>query len=306
MKRSDGIVSSFPDGETSVALHRMAAHTEPPGMGGAAPMPEPASTDPEDLDDWFNELFGDEEAEDDDRMAVSGGATVLDIAAIAPALSAFGITTSPYEAATAEPAPGGAVFSFPITGGGAEGDELTIEHDGSGVTLWRGDRSATIGNFEIEISGDEARIVGDVIGRAEEVDLFQLGESSDNGIEVFAAAALAAAIGGLAGEEAEARVAGATFGYADTAPTFDATVPPPEGAQAVPTEDGTPVGADAPAEFAFSGEAAEPDPTAPITPAIGPTADAEDSDATTTLDGDPGPRDPSSDDEPPVGDLPLT
>lgn len=149
-------------------------------------------------------------------LPIVGGITTVDVAPVAPALDSLGLSAAPFGSATAD----GTVFSFPITGGTAEGAVLTILHEGSGVTLSGGGQEATVGNFVIETA--TAQILGDVIGGPQDVPLFDFGDVGDDGIPLLVTAPLAqtldAVFGSDDGDSDEFGLTGALFANAATAP----------------------------------------------------------------------------------------
>lgn len=142
---------------------------------------------------------------------IDGGATMVEV--VAP-LGDLGLGGAPFGTATAE----GAVFTFPITGGTANGDALLIEHVGSGVTLFTlddtDDTEVTVGNFLIDTA--QGTIFGDVIGGPANLDLFSL-VSDPNGIGLNITGTLAGALTGIFGAP---DLANERFGLAKTNPSI--------------------------------------------------------------------------------------
>jgi hypothetical protein len=79
-------------------------------------------------------------------LPIIGNSTSVTVTA---PLGDLGLTGAPLGTATVEIVDGLPVFSFPVTGGTANG-ALLVEHDGSGVTLTAGETSAFVQNFLID------------------------------------------------------------------------------------------------------------------------------------------------------------
>lgn len=149
----------------------------------------------------------------------AGGATQVAVdPAVVELLTSAGIAVAPDAPATAGPFKGTLAASFPITGYRLR--NLTITHRG-GLTFSAGDRSISVGSFEIELA--KLRVTGtasgSVIGDAGRVPLFTLAKSTrrDLGLVTLkltdtAAGALNATFG------VDAFAAGDTFGYATPRP----------------------------------------------------------------------------------------
>lgn len=146
-------------------------------------------------------------------VSIAGGVTSVEVTAD---LAGLGLAGAPFGTATVDATGPNPVFFFPITGGELLPSGATILHEGSGVTLSAlSDPSiaATVGNFVIETAN--ARILGDVIGGAQDVTLFDLGAAGVDGIPVLIASDLA---GALSAVFSAPDLTGAQFGLAATAP----------------------------------------------------------------------------------------
>ncbi|MEM9710489.1 MAG: VPLPA-CTERM sorting domain-containing protein [Pseudomonadota bacterium] len=148
-------------------------------------------------------------------VKVTGGLTTLDVTADLGSLglSAFAFGTASFD---------GSTFSFPITGGDDASGALQIEHDGVGVVLAGGTKSATVGNFIIDLG--LGQILGNVNGGTAFAPLFDLaaGPTSDT-VAVNISATLA---GALTSIFSAPNLTGAEFGIASTNPDL-APVPLP-------------------------------------------------------------------------------
>ena len=156
---------------------------------------------------------------------ITGGETTVEVTA---PLDVLGLGGAPFGSATTD----GAVFTFPITGGEADDDGAVIEHEGSGVTLFAlADEAiaATVGNFVIDTA--EAGVLGDVIGGAEDLTLFDFGEAGETGIPLLITTTLAGALTEVFGAD---DLTGAEFGLANTAPVVDDAGTPPTGPAPIP------------------------------------------------------------------------
>ena len=80
-------------------------------------------------------------------LPIVGNSTAVTVTA---PLDALGLSGAPLGTATVATVDGLPVFSFPVTGGIADGPNLLVEHDGSGVILSDGTTSAFVENFLID------------------------------------------------------------------------------------------------------------------------------------------------------------
>lgn len=132
-------------------------------------------------------------------------------------LDGLGLSGAPTGTAGVSFDDGSPIFAFNITGGTAMDDMLVIEHDGSGVQLSAGSVSAEVGNFVIDTAAGD--VSGNVNGGATFVQLFTFGGVTDDGIILNISADLAGALNTVFGVDG---LAGAQFGFANTAPVLDA------------------------------------------------------------------------------------
>jgi hypothetical protein len=105
------------------------------------------------------------------------------------------------------------VFSFPVTGGTANGADLLVEHDGSGVILSDGTTSAFVQNFLIDtgagiVSGGYGLVGSDPLGIA---PLFTLGSPIGGAFPLLITSELAGVLELVFGAEG---LAGVPFGTA--------------------------------------------------------------------------------------------
>lgn len=141
-------------------------------------------------------------------VGIAGGRTAVEVTA---PLGALGLTAAPFGSATAS----GAVFTFPITGGSIDTDTgaAVIRHDGSGVSLTAGAKSAFVGNFVIDTG--LGQVLGDAaafgFGAVSGVALFDLAAGETRGVPLLISQDLAGILDGYFGA---AGLEGATFGYA--------------------------------------------------------------------------------------------
>ena len=164
-----------------------------------------------------------EGADEEGPVAIVGGATTVEVTA---PLGGLGLAAAPFGSATAD----GATYAFPITGGQTGMDGLLVEHEGSGVTLSAladPSTAVTVGNFVVDLTVDtpEEGLLGDVIGGAEGLPLFDFGEATEVGLPLLVSGTLAGALTDVFGAS---DLTGAEFGVASTAPVFeDAATPAP-------------------------------------------------------------------------------
>lgn len=146
------------------------------------------------------------------------GVTTVEVTA---PLGELGLGAAPTGTATVDASGPNPALAFPITGGTASEDGLTILHDGSGVELFAladATVSATVGNFVIDTAA--GTVAGDVNGAPGGV-LFDFGAVTEAGIELTIATLLSDSLTAVFGAPP---LEGATFG---TATTEAAVVPIP-------------------------------------------------------------------------------
>jgi len=136
---------------------------------------------------------------------VVGNATTVTVTAD---LAGLGLTPGTTGTATAS----GADFTFGITGGSVNpvSGAALIEHDGSGVSLTAGKTTATVGDFLIDTAA--GTVSGTLNGTVSDVVFFNLGASTDDGIELLISDALG---GALTSVFSAPSLAGAQFGFAN-------------------------------------------------------------------------------------------
>ena len=140
-----------------------------------------------------------------------GGTTSVEVRY---SFGALPISATPTGIATVDTSGSFPVFSFPITGGTADGGVLLIEHEGSGVALSDGITTASVGNFVVDTMLAEVR--GDVTGGPQDFPLFDLGTTTANGIQVFLSDELEGALEAAFGRNLPSGL----FGFANTSPTI--------------------------------------------------------------------------------------
>jgi hypothetical protein len=101
-------------------------------------------------------------------LPIVGNSTSVTVTA---PLGDLGLTGDTLGSATVTIVDGLPVFSFPVTGGTANGTDLLVEHDGSGVILSDGTTSAFVQNFLIDtaagfVSGGYGLVGSDPLGIA--------------------------------------------------------------------------------------------------------------------------------------------
>jgi hypothetical protein len=101
-------------------------------------------------------------------LPITGNSTSVTVTAPLGDLGLTGDTLGSATVTTVDDLP---VFSFPVTGGTANGADLLVEHDGSGVILSDGTTSAFVQNFLIDtaagfVSGGYGLVGGDPLGIA--------------------------------------------------------------------------------------------------------------------------------------------
>ena len=166
---------------------------------------------------------GPDVADEEGPVAIVGGETFVEITA---PLGDLGLAAAPFGGASAD----GATFILPITGGQTSMDGLVVEHEGSGITLSAladPSTAVTAGNFVIDLTIDtpEEGLLGDVIGGAEGLSLFEFGDGNEPGLPLLVGETLAGALTDVLGAP---DLTGAEFGLASSAPMFeDAGAPAP-------------------------------------------------------------------------------
>ena len=149
-------------------------------------------------------------------VGITGGTTNLIVTAD---LAGLGLSAETFGGASLTDG----AFTFPITGGSVDtesGDAL-IEHEGSGVVLYNMTSEVSVGSFLIDTAS--AAIFGLVNGTGSLVQFFDLGGTTEDGIEVLIAAPLGGAISAIFGAP---DLTGATFGFATTSPVTDVAPAP--------------------------------------------------------------------------------
>ncbi|MEL7346827.1 MAG: VPLPA-CTERM sorting domain-containing protein [Pseudomonadota bacterium] len=149
--------------------------------------------------------------------AIDGGITEVEVTID---LGSVGLSAIPFLGATLDTTGENPVFAFPITGGAVLDSDpavALIEHEGSGLSLFDGAQSVTVGNFLIDTAG--ASVFADVIGTEDTLKLFEFGGLTDLGIELLIAEDLAGALTGIFGAP---DLEGGLFGLARTDPQLAA------------------------------------------------------------------------------------
>ncbi len=157
-------------------------------------------------------------------LPIVGNSTAVTVTADLDALGLTGGTLGTATVAIVGDLP---VFSFPVTGGTANGDALLVEHDGSGVTLTAGDTSAFVQNFLIDtaagiVSGGFGLVGGDPLGIAPLFSL-DIGNAGASGIPLLITSDLAGVLTLVFGAD---DLTGAQFGIAAPDLAFGQTAAP--------------------------------------------------------------------------------
>jgi hypothetical protein len=147
-------------------------------------------------------------------LPINGVATSVTVTA---PLGDLGLTGDTLGTATVEIVDGLPVFSFPVTGGTANG-ALLVEHDGSGVILSGGGTEAFVQNFLIDtaagsVFGDYGLVGGPVLGN-EPLFGLDFDNASDAGIPLLISTQLGGVLEAVFSDIELPNLTGATFGIA--------------------------------------------------------------------------------------------